>query len=279
MLLVVCWALSNCWDPSEILVLCPWLEIHLHPPNKADSYTKKSRTTCTLPSTKNFTNSYPESCALAFHQTKMPNSHPEICASPNSLLTFYPPDISLIFSDSIHQDICAIVWKKIKEKKPKRHKWERKKIKRPRHEEKEKREKYTQDRAHMFSSLSLSFILQNKRESWSKKEWPKIFRIRISINSTNNFQTLAQSQSRRKACISWWSGFWLRNICAASMPTFYTYPKIQIKLLEVGRSKKASIFYALVRNHLHIRAIWENHSRNHKPCFYFKNIQKPKCLK
>jgi methionine-rich copper-binding protein CopC len=57
----------------------------------------------------------------------MPNSHPEICASPNSLLTFCPHDISLNFSDSIHQDIWAIVEKNIQREKPKRHRQERKK--------------------------------------------------------------------------------------------------------------------------------------------------------
>jgi hypothetical protein len=67
----------------------------------------------------------------------MPNSHPEICASPNSLLTFCPHDISLNFSDSIHQDIWAIVEKNIQRENPKRHRPERKKkIKSPRHEKK-----------------------------------------------------------------------------------------------------------------------------------------------
>ena len=71
----------------------------------------------------------------------MPNSHPEIRASPNSLLTFCSHDISLNFSDSIHQDIWAIVGKKIQRKNPKRHRWEgKKKIKRPRHEIKKRKE-------------------------------------------------------------------------------------------------------------------------------------------
>jgi len=71
----------------------------------------------------------------------MPNSHPEICASPNSLLTFCPPDISLNFSDSIHQDIWAIVEKISKEKNQRGIDGKEKKIKRPRHEKKRKRGK------------------------------------------------------------------------------------------------------------------------------------------
>jgi len=90
----------------------------------------------------------------------MPNSHPEICASPNSLLTFCPLDISLNFSDSIHQDIWAIVEKNIQREKQKRHRRERKK--------KSKvlvmKKKILRDRAHMFSSSSLSYP-PNKRES------------------------------------------------------------------------------------------------------------------
>jgi len=91
----------------------------------------------------------------------MPNSHPEICASPNSLLTFCPHDISLNFSDSIHQDIWAIVEKKISKGKSQKgiDGKERKKIKSPRHEK-----KLLRDRAHMFFSSSLSYP-PNKRES------------------------------------------------------------------------------------------------------------------
>ena len=97
----------------------------------------------------------------------MPNSHAEICASLNSLLTFCPRDISLKFSDSIHQDIWAIVEKNQRKKNQRGIDGkERKKIKRPRHEKKEKREKYTQDRAHMFSSLSLlSFKIKESHDA------------------------------------------------------------------------------------------------------------------
>jgi hypothetical protein len=47
------------------------------------------------------------------------------------------------------------------------------------------------------------------------------------------------SWSKCMTCISLWSSFWLSNICDASMPTFYTYPKLHSKPLVVGYEKKA----------------------------------------
>jgi hypothetical protein len=65
MRLAALWVESYSRYPRVRLWSCTHDMRFTHPPNKANSHTEKLHTTCNLPSTKKYANSYPESCALA----------------------------------------------------------------------------------------------------------------------------------------------------------------------------------------------------------------------
>ena len=76
------------------------------------------------------------------------------------------------------------------------------------------------------------------------------------------------SQSKCMTCIFLWFGFWLNNICDASMPTFYTYLKLHSQLLVVGKRANSKSLWWDIHTHWAIeRIIWGT-------CLLYKTFQK-----
>jgi hypothetical protein len=94
---------------------------------------------------------------------------------------------------------------------------------------KEKKEKINKDSPY----FQIEALIQIERDSWLKGV-PKIFRIRKVVKNS----TLCTSWSKCMTCISLWSGFWLSNICDASMPTSHSDQKLHSKALVVGYEKE-----------------------------------------
>jgi len=127
--LVVCTPLVICglrrFELSQILGILEW--DYSHAPMIWDSRTHQIKPTLTLRSCAQHAPFHPPKICqllpwelrLSFHQISMPNSHPEVCASPYTILLLTSPSWHLsifLFEIPLKHVGISYPWKKMKEK-------------------------------------------------------------------------------------------------------------------------------------------------------------------